>query len=54
MNEFISGLVAVLSVALVVGAVLWGINHVMGNYAILAWVGLAWVAFITVMKAVNS
>ncbi len=54
MNAFISLVVAIVSVAIVAGLVIYGIHAVMGEWSILVWIGLAWCGFMSIMKVVNS
>ncbi len=54
MNAFISLVVSIVSVAIVVGAVIYGIHAVMGEWAILVWIGLGWCGFMSIMKIINS
>lgn len=54
MNAAISFLVAVVSVAFVIGITVYGVGAILGEYSILAWIVLGWCGFMTVMKAVNS
>jgi hypothetical protein len=54
MNAAISFVVAVVSVLIVVVCALVGIKFLLGQWAILAWIGLGWFGFLAVMKAVNA
>ena len=54
MNAAISALVTVVSVGIVLGVCVLGVNHVMGEWSIIVWVIAGWAAFMTVMRAINS
>ena len=47
-------LVAVVSVAIVAGLAAWGINAVLGEFAILVWIGLGFCGFLGLMAKINS
>lgn len=47
-------LVTIFSVAVVVGLAAWGVQTVMGEYAILVWLVLGFFGFMSVMAKVNS
>lgn len=54
MNAAISALVAIVCVGVVLGASVLAIDHVIGEWSVLVWVIAGWMAFMAIMKAVNS
>ena len=54
MNALISRLVALLSVAIVLGGAAWCVQSLLGELAVLAWVGLGFLGFLGLMAKVNS
>ncbi len=54
MNNIISLLVAIFSVAIVAGGAILGIQAVMGQWSILVWIVLGFFGFMGVMAKVNS
>ena len=47
-------LVVILSVAVVVGLGVWAVQAIMGQFAILVWIGVGFFAFLGLMAKVNS
>jgi hypothetical protein len=54
MNNIISLLVAIFSVAVVAGAAVWGIQTFLGEYSILAWIVAGFFGFMAIMAKINS
>lgn len=54
MNAAISFVVAVVSVLIVGGLAIAGVNALLGQWSILGWIALGWFGLIGLLKAVRS
>lgn len=53
-NSFIGGVVAVFAFLLVGGAVLLGLNSLLGEWSILLWVGLGLAGLMAIAQKINA
>jgi len=54
MNNAISLLVTIVSVGIVLGGALFGVNYIFGEWTTLLYIGIGWFAFMALMAKINA